>query len=323
MKIHIAFPIRDEPTGGGNQFLRAMRKHFAGEGVYEETPAAADVILFNSCQQSVDVLQLKKRFPSKVFVHRVDGPMRLYNDMSDRRDLVVNAANAAIADGTIFQSDYSRNANYDMGLRKSAHEVVILNAPDPTIFRPVQRRLPEGPVQLIATSWSDNMNKGFADYQWLDEHLDFSAYRMRFVGRSPIQFRNIECLPPQPSEKIAALLSEAHIYVTGSRKDPCSNSLIEAAHSGLPVIALKDGGHPELAQGCGLLYENVEEVPDLLVQVQARYEELAGQHRLPDFVDVGARYLSFLQQVFDACNGQGKSMSAIEHLRARWAIWRS
>lgn len=324
MKVHIAFPITDEPTGGGNQFLRALRDHYAEREVYVEDPAIADVVLYNSCQYAAEVLRLKQRYPAKVFVHRVDGPIRLYNRMSDRRDAVVHAANAAMADGTVFQSEYSRRAGRDLGLPVSRHEVVIPNAPDPQVFNRVKRVLPEdGRIELVAASWSDNINKGFDDYLWLDKHLDFTRYRMRFVGRSPVAFENIEVVPPQSADAVAALFAEAHLYITASRKDPCSNSLIEAVHRGLPVVALRDGGHPELVGDWGVLFDAIDQVPELLLEIERNYARYSSGHQLPMLEEVAERYFDFIRSVYDHSGGTGRPLSWLDAARLRWAVWRA
>jgi hypothetical protein len=48
MRVHILFPIRDTPSGGGNQFLLALRQRFVDLGCCAEKAEDADVILFNS-----------------------------------------------------------------------------------------------------------------------------------------------------------------------------------------------------------------------------------------------------------------------------------
>jgi len=64
----------------------------------------------------------------------VDGPIRLYNNSHDFRDHVTAAANRLLADGTIFQSVWSKAQNRAMGFPANQHETVIGNAPDPSIF---------------------------------------------------------------------------------------------------------------------------------------------------------------------------------------------
>jgi len=47
MKIHILHDFKDQPWGGGNQFLKALKSEFEKQKVYEEESDKANVILFN------------------------------------------------------------------------------------------------------------------------------------------------------------------------------------------------------------------------------------------------------------------------------------
>ena len=66
---------------------------------------------------------------------------------------------------------------------------------------------------------------------------------MIFVGNSPIEFKNIEIIPPVKSKKLSKLLSKNDYFFTASRDDPCSNSLLEALSCGLIPIYIDSGGH--------------------------------------------------------------------------------
>ena len=74
-------------------------------------------------------------------------------------------------------------------------------------------------INLIATSWSPNIRKGFNIYQYLDQHLNFSRYFMTFAGNSPLTFKNIEHVKPTSSTKLANLLRQHDIYLTASQKE--------------------------------------------------------------------------------------------------------
>ena len=84
--ITIIYPIRDGAHGGGNQFFKALRGEFERRGIYTEDAGTAAVVLFNSHQGIDSVLAAQRVNPKALFIHRVDGPMRLYNEMSDPRD---------------------------------------------------------------------------------------------------------------------------------------------------------------------------------------------------------------------------------------------
>lgn len=306
MRISIVFDIKPAPAGGGYQFMRALREYLISQGVYEENPHKSDVILFNSHQEAKLVTSLKKEYPHKLFIHRIDGPISLYSSKQDKRDSIVYALNKWIADCTIFQSNWSEEMNYELGLPKKECRSVIYNAPDDSIFyRNTDDVKQSAKIKLIATSWSMNENKGFDVYKWLDDNLDFNKYEMSFVGRSPVEFNNIKCIKPLPSDRLAEILRESDIFITASRKDPCSNSLIEALHCGLPAIAYHDGGHPEIIKGGGELFENPQEIPLLLEKMVGNYKDYVGLISVDSIDLIGEQYLSFIRSVYNKMQ-QGK-----------------
>lgn len=305
MKVHIIFPFKDGPYGGGNQFLKALRVEFRKADQYAEIPEDADIFLFNSFQNIRKVLRMKYQFPKKPFVHRVDGPISLYrgNSSDTAVDRLIYLMNDAIADATIFQSRFSMDANKKLGISKMKYETIIHNAPTQAIFYPRERnQIHDGTkIKLISTSWSSNPMKGFDIYRYLDEHLDYSLYEYIFVGNSPVLFKNISMIPPQTSESVAHHLRSADIYITASRKDPCSNSLIEALSCGLPAIALNDGGHPELIQQGGELFDNAEEALRKIKAVSNNY--LKYHEALPSFdiKEKAREYVDFLTRIQQIC----------------------
>jgi len=329
MKIHILFELKPGASGGGNQFLKALRKYLTGIRCYAEHPGDADAILFNSYQYIPETVAAKKRYPKKIFVHRIDGPIRLYNRKSDRRDLVTNCANHLVADATIFQSSWSQTENYRLGLKRNRFETVIMNAPDPTIFNRDGKApfAATGKIRLIATSWSPNWNKGFEVYQWLDRNLDFEKYEMAFIGRSPTAFKNISITQPLGSIGLAEHLKNSDIFITASLKDPCSNSLIEALHCGLPALAINEGGHPEIVRQGGLLFNDPGEIPQMLDRISIDYQAFQRCIDMPTIDAVGQVYHGFMASIHEAVEGgsyRPKRFSFIDSCKvsAVIAAWR-
>ncbi len=299
VKLHIAFDLKDGPTGGGNQFLCALRSAFRRRGAYAEGPSDANVVLFSSYHGIGAVMQLRREYPGRIFVHRVDGPMRLYNSPSDRRDSVVYRANASLADATVFQSEWSRAQNRLLGMPNNRFEAVIPNACDPLLFNR-ERRVAysrDRKLRLIATSWSSNWRKGFGTYQWLDENLSFERYDMTFVGNSPVAFRNIRHVPPVAGATLGRILKEHDVYITASEKETCSNALIEALTCGLPAIALRDAGNPALVGRGGLLFDRSEEIPALIEQIAGDYECFQARICVKSVDDVLEQYASLFGHV--------------------------
>ena len=296
MKIFITNKLIDGPTGGGNQFLKALKSQFAKKGLCTEDPLQADVVLFNSHQNLELVHQIKEVNQKAKFVHRLDGPMRLYNNMSDQRDYVVYQMNTDYADAVVFQSEWSKQANIKLGLDISGKkDTVIHNAPDPGIFYPSSKKQKNDKIRLIASSWSDNIRKGFFTYKYLDETLDFDKYEFFFMGRSPVGFKNIVSLGALSSHDVASELRKSDIFITASENDPCSNSLIEALACELPALALNSGGHPELVGKGGLFYDKKEEIVNKLQDLCDNYIEIKRQIVAKHIHTAANEYVDFMQ----------------------------
>ena len=320
-KIHILYKFTEGPWGGGNQFLKALRDYFKKAGVYSESMEEADVILFNSHHCLEEVLKVKKRYPSKILVHRIDGPIFQVRGRDRAVDKAIFQFNGLLADGTIFQSNWSCHKNYELGIKNSPYEAIIMNAPDPSIFnREGKRQFSDKKVKLVATSWSANIRRGFGIYQYLDEHLDFSRYEMTFVGNSPVEFKNINWIRPVPSKGLADILREHDIYITASRNDPCSNALIEALHCGLLAVARNDGGHPEIVGEAGTLFASEKEVIKAIEKAAENYDYYQQQISLPTLDEIGQRYYDFAQSIYkDYLDGNysPKSVNFFDIMRVR------
>ena len=286
------------PAGGGHQFLRAFMRQAAAKGLRLENNRVSRTTracLFNSFNFDEKRLWLLKR-RSVLYVHRVDGPIDVYRGWDGGVDRNIHAVNLKIADKSIFQSRYSLEKHLELGM-PFRNPVVIMNAADPEIFHPRGRVefSRSRKTRLIATSWSHNVNKGAPIYQWLDEHLDWKRFEFTFVGQSPAQFRNIRMVPPVNLYKLAALLREHDIYITASKNDPCSNSLIEALTCGLPAIHLQSGGHPEIVKQAGVGFEAAEQIPELLDKMTAHYEDFQARISIPTIEEVSEEYLKVLE----------------------------
>lgn len=306
MKIYILYPFTDSPWGGANQFLKAIREYFIDINVYEEDIKNADVVLFNSSPRALvdmnsEIYQLKKQYEDKIFINRIDGPVFFIRKRNVFIDKAFYIFNEKVCDGTIFQSNWSRSKNYYLGMRKNSFETTILNAPDSKIFNKVDKRLfnKENKIKIIATSWSSNMKKGFEVYKWLDENLDFNIFEFTFIGNTPIEFKNIKIKKPMGSEELAKELKQHDVFITASQSDPCSNSLIEAMHCGLPSVGLDDGGHTEIISNGGRVFREKEQIPELLEDIVENYTVYQNNIKLLDIEEVGDLYYKFIKEIYD------------------------
>jgi hypothetical protein len=301
-KIHIIYKFQDGPWGGGNQFLKGLREYMRKQNIYSETLEKADIVLVNShhlgsideCKYFLDFLSAH---PAVKVIHRIDGPVTLIRNKNEGTDNIIFQFNRSFADATIFQSLWSLSKCKELGWEDTNPSTVILNAPDPTIFHSAQKGIAEGKTKIVATSWAANFGKGFDVYQWMDQHLDWNKYSMTFVGNSPVSFKNIIHLEPQPSDRLSETLRSYDIYITASRNDPCSNSLIEALHCGLPALVYNDGGHPEIVGNGGLVFSRAEEIPVMLESLSDNLDHYRENISLPDIEAVAESYFNFSMQI--------------------------
>ena len=285
--------FRPPPYGGGNQFMTALRNELVARGfriAENTTKPSAKACIFNSFNFDFDKLR-RMRDSGMRMVHRVDGPVMTYRGFDDGTDEKVAKINGELADVTVFQSRYSLEQTVKLGFNFN-NPVIIANAADPKIFHSKGRISfsRRRKIKLISTSWSGNPNKGGQIYKWLDENLDRDRYQYSFYGRASEDFDWLQTYPPVPSEELAAALRDHDIYITASRNDPCSNSLIEALSSGLPVIYMNSGGHPELAGQAGFGFENQTEIPALLDQLVNEYEQRQRLIKAPDLSSIVDSY---------------------------------
>ena len=312
LKIYICAEFREGPWGGGNQFLKALRGCFRKKECYVEKPVKADVILFNSHHLLGKVTNLKKRFPDKIFVHRVDGPLfNTRGEIGRSTDRKIFLYNNFLADGTIYQSEWSRNKSYQYGLKKNHFETCIMNAPDPSLFYPTERQVINNTYKskkckLIATSWSDNPRKGFDLYSFLDNNLDTDRFEMSFIGNSPFQYNTIRHFSPMPSPKLADELRRHDLFITASVSDPCSNSLIEAMHCGLPAVVKNSGGHPEILGKGGELFNGPEDIIRKIEKVSDNLYDYSKNISVPNMNEISQKYYSFCENIYVAAK-QGYS----------------
>ncbi len=294
IKVYISYGLIDSPHGGGNQFLKILRNSFIKHNVYSNNPESADIILYNGHQFIEQTTQLKKLYPKKVFVHRMDGLQKLYNNRNDtRQDLAISFNK--ISNATIFQSDWAKS-NFQKFNFQPNKSTVILNAADPKVFSYKPRPL-NTKTNLLCTSFSPNMKKGFGFYKKLDDLLDFNRYNFTFIGNKPqdINYKNINCLPPKTSYEISKYLHKTDIFISATIDDCCSNSIIEALSSGVPVFAQNSGGNPEIVKGGGLLFNNIEEFLKDLERLRINIDFYRKSIKIKSIDEVANDYINFFK----------------------------
>jgi len=294
MKIFISYELTNDPHGGGNQFLKILKKTFMQKNIYSETAENADIILYNGHQFIDQTVKLKDKYPSKKFIHRMDGLQKLYNHKDDtRQDLAISFNQ--ISNGTVFQSKWAQE-NFHKFNFTPEKSCVIPNAADPEIFNYNHGQL-NPKTNLLCTSFSPNIKKGFGFYQKLDDLLDFDRYNFTFIGNKPqdINYKNINCLPPKTSREISNHLHKTDIFVSATVDDCCSNSIIEALSSGVPVFAQNSGGNPELVKDGGLLFNDTEDFLKRLEMLRMNIDFYRKSINIKSIDEVANDYINFFK----------------------------
>ena len=285
------------PTGGGHQFLRALVSELERRGLSVELnriSGGTPVCVFNSFNFDFRRLRRFAR-PGCRMVHRVDGPIGVYRGFDDGTDARIAEINTELADATVVQSRFSLDAHRELGI-ELRRPVVIHNTVDPALFHPPPREPHPGrKVRLIATSWSDNPNKGVEVFAWLDGNLDWNRFELTLVGRFQGSFERARVLGPIASDAVADELRRHDVYIAASRNDPCSNALLEALACGLPAAYLSSGGHPELVGEAGLPFVAPEELPEVLERLARELDARRAAIRVTPLAEVADRYLEVLR----------------------------
>ena len=276
MKIFISYKVKNEAWGGGNQFLKNLRDKLLKMQQICNDPKDADIILFNSHHNLIETLFYKIRYPYKKFVHRIDGPISSYRGEKEKKlDKLIYLFNSKISNGTIFLSKWSKEENIKKGYFANNNQV-IYNAPDNKIFKEKKYSLDvqNRKIKIIASSWSENLLKGFDIFKYLDENLDFNKYQMTFVGNSKIQFKNIKMVKPVKSDLLYSYIESSDVFIFASKIESCSNLLMEAMATGIPVLVVDGTSNNEIFNSNGYIFKDKTDVINKLEKLVNNYEKL-------------------------------------------------
>ncbi len=299
MKIFISYKTKGKAWGGGNQFLKNLKEQFFKMGNICNHPKDADIILFNSHHNLIETLIYKIKYPNKKFIHRIDGPISSYRGGREIiLDELIYLFNSKISNGTIFLSKWSRDENIKKGYILNNNEKIIYNAPNNQIFKEKKYSLinQNRKLKILASSWSNNLLKGFDIFKYLDENLDFNKYQMTFVGNTKIKFRNIKIINPVKSELLNNYIENSDVFIFASKIESCSNLLIEAMSTGIPVLVINGTSNNEIFNSNGYIFKDKTDVIHQLEKLINNYENLKVEKRyfLDDTIK---KYYNFFQNI--------------------------
>ena len=296
VKLYLSINENHNLRGGGFNFLNYLEYKLRKKKIISKSLTKSNIVLINSHHNFLKNFFIKFLFPSKLFIHRIDGPISMYSEKNDYRDYLVELLNFYIADATIFQSKWSFNKKK---FKSTKNFTVIHNTADKRFYN--YKKLKKINNSIAISSWSDNLNKGFKYYSFLDKNLNFNKYKVSFIGNSSVKFKNIKVYKPLKSKELARLILKHQIYITASKNDPCSNSLIEALELKLPSIVLKSGGHTEILNKRGLYFINQKDLLNKINLIFKNYNIFFKSFKKNDN-DILKKYNDYLAFILDKFN---------------------
>ena len=277
--MKLCLPVADARGGGMYSFFRNLRAWLTQRGFpfTDRIEDDWDVIVVNSWALPFRTVQAAKRArPHARVLHRIDGSAVDYgrDAPSDVRQALVNTC----ADVTVFQSAYGRDATRRRRVIL-ADGPIVHNPVDVERFRPDGERdsLP-GTLRVAHVAFSTNDRKGAAGvYQIARRRPDVTFVLGGRYDHAPA-LPNVVNLGYVDWAKLPAMLRGCHALLTLSENETCSNVVIEALASGLPVLYLASGGTPELV-GDGGARVTVDTFDETLRHVFARRETFTAAAR--------------------------------------------
>jgi glycosyltransferase involved in cell wall biosynthesis len=301
IKVYLLLDFKKN-YGGGFKFLSFLKFSLLKKKLLEKNILKAKFILLNSHHNFVKIIFFKFFYPKKIFIHRVDGPISSYMDKHDMRDDLVNIINKHVADATIYQSNWSKKKHLNLNYNSNKLSKVIYNCADSRFFFNKNNKKKKN--SIIICSFSNNINKGFKYYSYLDNNLNFNKYSVTFVGNTFVKFKNIKTIPVQTSRKLGSIFNKHSIYLTASKNDPCSNSLLEALACKLPSIVLNSGGHPEILKKRGYVFNSEIEMLNKIHSLKSKYKEIKNINFDKEYNSC-FHYMNFIKYINDlSCAGK-------------------
>ncbi|HEY3902229.1 MAG TPA: hypothetical protein VGM54_26685 [Chthoniobacter sp.] len=243
------------PWGGSSVFVSQLRKFLRARGwrtTYRLSPEV-DLILIIDPRDDLqlkafgmpEIIAHKQRYPRVRVVHRV-------NECDQRKatsfmDPLLAEANKHV-DLTIFIAEWLRDYHSARWFDTARPHAVVYNGAD-AVFHPIGQRAwnSNEAMRVVTHHWSDNPLKGFDIYEQVDRLIaegKLPGFELWIVGRWPksITWKAARTFPPQAGLALANRLRECHLYLTGTRWEPCGMHHVEGAQCGLPLVYHEDGG---------------------------------------------------------------------------------
>ena len=289
MKISINYVVLNKIWGGGNKFVSALIKELKKnkhEVIHHLNDNDIDLILIidprkylaNINYGAGAVLKyILFKNPNSVVVHRI-------NECDERKNtklmnFFLRTTNFC-ADHTVFVGSWLKNLRvWD---KRSTNHSVILNGSDKTFFNSKKGSKWNNlkPIKIITHHWSNNYNKGFDIYKYLDKLLFEKNWRnifeFTYVGNIPnnFTFHNAKHIQPKYDKELSNILKKHHIYLTASINEPGGNHQNEGGMCGLPILYRESGCMKEYCHGYGVSFKDQYDIEKSLKLIIKNYFKL-------------------------------------------------
>ncbi len=278
------------PWGGSSTFVVQLLAQLRRRGFEVCFDLKGDIDLIVIIDPRIDG-RLKRFGPDEIAAYRAKNPrvrvLHRVNECDQRKatsfmDPLLAKANEH-ADFTVFIAEWLRDYHVARWFDSAKPHSVIYNGADPAVFHPIgSRPWKEGePLRVVTHHWSNHPLKGFDIYEEVDRLItagELPGFELWVIGRWPenLVWKSARTFPPSSGRRLAEQLRECHLYLTGTRWEPCGMHHVEGAQCGLPLAYHEEGGGVvEAGKKYGLGFR--DDVKGCLLEMRARYAEFRGR----------------------------------------------
>lgn len=251
-KLKISIPVELKKYGGFYTFLANFIRYLEKEGIpyTNRIEGDEDILFINSWVVPYKVVKkAKKKNPKLKVLHRIDGSAQDYGrtDNADQKQSKINK----LADLTVFQSEYGKYATMRKFRVIGNDGPVIYNPVDIETFTPEGKKTDLGDgTRICCATFSTNRKKGLDSiYRLAEHHTDLNFVMCGRTDSSSL--KNIRFMGMLDKPELSRIMRSCDLFLFPSENETCSNVVLEAMASGLPVLYRDSGGTSEIVGDAG------------------------------------------------------------------------